>query len=347
MVFVLGGCGAPAVKKQTAVAVKLGQAQVRDVPVEVKATGHVEAYNTVNIMPRVTGKLVEIRFAPGEMVARDQIIAVIDTLPFSLAVTQAQSEVDKLQAQLDYAALEYDRKQPLLAQGAITSEDLSQLKSQNDYAVANLVQAKAALEQAQINLGYCYIRSPLAGRMGDRLVDNGNIVTQDTTTVAVVNQYQPVYVRFNAPERYLNQVTAAIAKGSITVDAINDKGSKIATGKLVFVNNAVDKSVGTIELKGQFINADNALYPGEYVQAAAVVDTLKGAMTVPISALQPLNDGGVLFTVGPDSKAKLHNVKIVQYNVDYVVISGDIKNGDAIVTDGQLNLTDGALVATK
>ncbi|MFA6075532.1 MAG: efflux RND transporter periplasmic adaptor subunit [Negativicutes bacterium] len=348
IVLIISGCGSPKAQPMpTAVPVKTAKAVKKDVPVEVKTIGHVEALNTVNITPRVTGKIIAFKFKSGDMVNSNDLIAVIDPQPFEIAVAQAQANIDKIYAQQQFAALEYTRNQPLLAAGAITSEALSQLKSQADFSAADLVTAKTQMEQAKINLGYCYLRSPLAGKMGDRLIDVGNIVTANSSILTTVNQFQPLHVTFFAPERYVNQINEAFKQGTVPVSANDDKERKIASGKLVFIDNVINKTAGTIQLKAEFANNPVKLVPGQYVTAVASISVLKAALTVPSAALQPLNNGGVVFTVETDNKVKMHTVKIVQYYGDDVVITGDIQAGQTVVVDGQLNLRDGALVKTQ
>lgn len=344
--ILLSGCGGQPVKQEPTVSVKTGKAVNKDIPIEVKTIGHVEALNTINLTPRVTGKIVEIKFKSGDMVKKGDLIAVIDPQPFQIAIIQAQANIDKIFAQQQFAELEYTRKKPLLDSGAITSEELSQLKSQADFSISDLAQAKAQMEQARVNLDYCYLRSPITGKMGDKLIDVGNIVTANNSVLTTINQFMPVHVTFFAPERYISQISDAFRSGTVIVSANDDKEHKIANGKLVFVDNAINKTSGTIQLKAEFANDPEVLFPGQYVTAIATVGFLKSALTVPSAALQPLNDGGVVFTVEA-GKAKLHNVKIVQYYGNDVVITGDIKAGETIVTDGQLNLRDGVSVKTQ
>jgi len=346
--LLISGCGSqPAAKAPVAVPVKTGLAVNKDIPIEVKTIGHVEALNTVNITPRVTGKIISLKFKSGDMVNSNDLIAVIDPQPFEIAVAQAQGNIDKIYAQQQFAQLEYDRKKPLLESGAITSEELSQLKSQADFSIADLVTAKMQMAQAQVNLEYCYLRSPISGKMGNRLIDVGNIVTANSSILTTVNQFQPLHVTFFAPERYINQITESFQKGTVPVSANDDQERELALGKLVFIDNVINQTAGTIQLKAEFENKPEKLFPGQYVTAIATVGMLKAALTVPSAALQPLNDGGVVFTVEADGKAKMHTVKIVQYYGTDVVITGDIKSGQTVVTDGQLNLRDGVTVKVQ
>lgn len=321
-----------------------------DVPVYIDGLGTVTALNTVTIHTRVDGQLIEVAFREGQIVHEGDLLARIDPRPFEVQLTQAEGQKAKDEAALENARVDLKRYQTLAAQEAVPRQQL-------DTQVATVHQDEAAVQSdqgqvdsAKLNLTYSRITAPITGRVGLRLVDPGNIVhAADTNGLVVLTQLQPIAVVFTIPADQLPNVGAQMRSGrKLTVDAVDrDMKRKIATGNLVAVDNQIDTTTGTVRLKAEFPNADNALFPNQFVNARLLINTLHDTLVVPAAAVQRSAQSTFVWVVGPDDAVRMTNVDVVWTEADRSAVRGPVTPGQSVVVDGVDKLQNGSRVAVS
>jgi len=350
-------------------------AQARDIPVQIRQIGSVEAVAVIAVKAQISGELNQVLFKEGQEVKKGQELFVIDPRPYQQAldqaeaalqkdialVTQAEANLARDRAQAANAKQQAKRYAGLEAQGVISKDlnDSYQTTSQvQDEAVradeaainsakASVVSDRSAVDTAKLNLSYCYILSPIDGRAGSLLLQAGNLVkANDTTALVNINQLQPVYVTFSAPEQLLGEIRRYDAGHALSVNATGvANGSSravTATGQLTFIDNTVDSSTGTIKLKATFPNNDHALWPGQFISVVMTLRTLDHATVVPSEAIQSGQKGQFAFVVKPDQTVETRQVTVGQTIDNQIVVESGISPGETVVTDGQLRLFPGA-----
>src|SRR5246500_1300181 len=284
-----GGCaGANTMSAQAntgpqVVQVAVATAERRDFPVYLSGLGNVQAWNTVSLKSRVDGQIVEIAFKEGQFVKQGDLLLVIDPRPYQVQLEQAQAALARDQAQLKNAQLDYDRYQGLVKDGVIPQQKFDTQRALVNQLQGTVQTDQAAIDTAKLQLVYTRITSPVSGRIGLRLVDIGNMVhATDTNALLVITQLQPIAVVFTLPEDVLPTVAQHMRGGALTVEAYSrDDATKIATGKLLTIDNQIDQTTGTGKLKAVFENTDNALWPNQFVNAHLLLETRKEATGIP------------------------------------------------------------------
>jgi membrane fusion protein, multidrug efflux system len=362
--------------QQPPVPVTVGEVLEKTIPVQLTAVGNAMAYTTVGIKSQINGQLVEVRFKEGQDVRKGDLLFVIDPRPFEAAlrqteaalnqrqaeVRQAQAAVERDTAQLENSKVQERRYRELVAKELIAREQYDTLNT-NMAAMQATVEAdraavenaKAALQAAQANvdnarlqLAYTTIYAPIDGRTGNLLVQNGNVLkANDDNPIVVINQVHPIYVSFAVPEQYLVDIKKYRELGRLQVVARPPRQKEtLATGELTFVNNAVDQTTGTIQLKGTFANESNTLWPGQFVDVAMTI-TSRTAIVVPSQSIQPGQQGPYVFIVKPDQTVESRPVTPgVRLGAETIVEKG-VKAGERVVTDGQLRLVPGARIEAR
>ncbi|HJX15171.1 MAG TPA: efflux RND transporter periplasmic adaptor subunit [Candidatus Deferrimicrobiaceae bacterium] len=334
--------------QQTGVPVTVGTAAKKDFPVQVRAIGTVEAFSTVTIKTLVAGQITKVAFREGQDVKRGDLLFEIDPVPFQVALQEAEATLAKDVALKDNAEKEAKRYALLIEKDLIP-------RQQYDQVIANLgaleatVKADAAqVEQSRVKLGYCFLRSPINGRTGDLSVNRGNIVKENDTKLVVINQVIPIYVTFSVPEQHLAEIRRHQAAGVLAVEAVlpGGEGGPIR-GSLDFISNEVDKTTGTIQLKGKFANADRRLWPGQFVNVSLTLAVRRDAVLVPSQAIQTGQEGRYVFVIKPDLTAEMRPVTIGPFLGGDTVIEQGVQAGEQVVTDGQLGLVPGSKVDVK
>jgi multidrug efflux system membrane fusion protein len=343
------GCGgrSKAGGPPPAVPVRVGAVQRLSVPLDVAAIGHVEPYSTVSVKPRVGGEVTEVGFREGDDVKVGALLFVIDPRPFEAALAEAKANLARDRARLTEAAQTLKRYEELIKKEYITQEQLDQARA-NDEALRATTQAdEAAIETARLNLDYCRITAPVAGRTGSLLVHAGNIVkANDDRALVVINQIEPVYVSFAIPEEDFGEVKRRSAVERLKVLA-RPQGGQPETGELTFLDNAVDSATGTILLKASFPNHDRALWPGQYVNVSLTVAVDENATVAPVDAIQTGQSGTYVYGVKPDLTVEIRPVVVRRNWGRWALISSGLEPGDKVVTDGQLRLSPGARITEK
>jgi len=311
--------------------------------------GTVTAFNTVTVRSRVEGELINVAFSEGQTVEQGQLLAEIDPLPYKAALDQALGQLAKDQAALESSRLELARSKALVGSRAVTQQQLdtdAALVKQNEGMIAG---DQALVDMARLRLGYCRITAPIAGRIGLRTVDQGNMVQVNAATgLAVITQLQPIAVVFTIPQDDIPVVQKRLIDGqALTVEAFDRSfRTLLAKGTLSALDNQVDSTTGTLKLKAVFPNEDGSLFPNQFVNARLTVDTLHDVTQVATSAIQRGPDGTFVFLVKPDDTAEVRPVKTGASEGDQTVIESGLAPGDVVVTDGVDKLMPGSKVNT-
>ncbi len=321
----------------------------KDVPVELRAIGNVEALSTVSIKAQVTGPVTAVHFQEGQDVRKGDPLFEIDRRPFEVALQQAQADLARDQARAQNARLQAERVQKLFEQGIAPREQYDAQRADADAQAAAVLATRAAIESAKLNLQYCEIRSPMDGRTGSILVKPGNLTkANDVPILVTINQIIPIYVNFSIPERNLADVKRHRAQRSMRVTAIASGETNTAEeGRLVFVDNAVDNTTGTIHLKAMFANSQRRLWPGQFVTVILTLTTEPRVLVVPSQAINTSQSGSYVFVVKSDNTAELRHVAPGRTVGGETIIEKGLQAGETVVTDGQLRLLDGSHVTLK
>ena len=332
-----------------AVPVSVVQAKVQDVPVDLRGLGTVQAFNTVEIKAQVNGTLIAIPVQEGQEVHQGDVVAQIDPRTYQAALDQANAQRAEDAAQLQSAQLDLQRYENLAKKQFAPVQQVDDQRATVNKLAAAIQADTAAIETAQINLGYCTIRAPINGRVSFRQTDVGNLIeVANQTGIVSITQDKPISVIFTLPEADLPRIQQAMAKSKLPVMAYrSDDRTKLGDGQLLTPNNAIDTATGTIQLKATFANDNDSLWPGEFVNARLRVDTLHQAVTVPIAAIQHGPTGLFVYTVKPDNTVEQQDVQVAYQNDDIAVIAKGASGGETVVLTGQSRLAPGTRVATN
>jgi multidrug efflux system membrane fusion protein len=333
-------------KPKPPVPVKVGVSMRKTVPMQIRVIGSVEALSTVSIKSQVNGMLEKVHFQEGEDVHKGVMLFTIDSRPFEAALRQARAVLARDIAQERFARDQARRYGELLKDGIVTQDQYEQLRTNAD-ALAESVQAdRAAVDNAAVMLGYCFIRSPIDGRTGNLMVQRGNLVkANDVPILVTINQINPIYVTFSVPENELAGIKKHMAAGDLKVEALipNDTGSP-EQGVISFLDNMVDSTTGTIKIKGTFANRQKRLWPGQFVNVVLTLATIPDALVVPAQAVQTGQEGLFVFVIKQDRTVELRPVVTGETYNNETVIEKGLKVGETVVTDGQLQLSPGTRV---
>jgi membrane fusion protein, multidrug efflux system len=340
------GAANGAAQGPAAIPVTFAKAEAADFPVYLNSLGIVTPYDTVTVRSRVDGEVVKVGFKQGQMVKEGDVLVQIDPRPYQAALDQALSKKAQDEANLKNAQLNLQRYDTLAKQDFASKQQLDTQQAMVDQLTAQIKGDQAAIDNAQTQVNYTTIASPLSGRTGFRLVDPGNIVhATDTTGIVTIVKLQPISVVFTAPEEEVPEINKALAAGEVPVTALSSDGLRtLSQGKLALVNNEVDQASGTIRMKATFANTDNALWPGLSVATRLLVDTLKQVVVVPDGAVQRGPNGLYVYVIGDDDKVTIQNVKVSQEGNGQSVVSEGLSAGRKVVVAGQYRLQQGATV---
>lgn len=332
-----------------AVPVLVAKVVQKNVPNQLHEIGTVEAFSTVNVKARVEGQLVAVHFREGDYVSKGQLLFNLDPRPFEAALHQAQATLARDQAQDLQAEADEGRYAFLLKENVGSQQQYDQAHATAGALRATVAADRAAVETAQLNLQYAEIRSPIDGRTGNLQVHTGDMIKADADTpMVVINQVQPIYVDFSIPENRLADVRRNMETRQLEVDATIPGSQETGEhGMLSFVDNAVDKTTGTILLKGLFQNENRRLWPGQFVDASLTLNWIDNALLIPSQAVQNGQEGPFVFVVGSDMKVTARPiVPGAPFEKDVLVRDGLVA-GETVVTDGQLRLAPGSSVRIK
>jgi multidrug efflux system membrane fusion protein len=336
-----GGAGAP---------VLVAQAVETNVPVLIDPppVGHVMPYSTVTIRPQIGGVISQVHFQEGQEVKKDDLLFTIDPRPTQAALDVARAALERDAAQLEYAKINFAREQKLFDQKLISQDELDTNRASQDALTGTVAADKAAITNALLNLEFTEIRAPFDGKTGSLQFYQGNVVKAPDDTLLTINQIHPIYVAFAVPEQYLPEIKREMRQKTLKASAAfqNLEGPP-PQGELTFVDNSVDMTTGTIQLKATFPNKDNMLWPGQFVQVTLTLSELTNAIMVPSQAVQTGQNGQFVYIVKPDQTVEERPVTTGITYQGAVVVQQGLKTGETVVTDGQLRLAPGVKVNIK
>ena len=337
-----GGRGAPATT------VGVATAEQADIPVHIDALGTVAPAATATVRPQVSGVIQKILFTEGQAVKAGQVLATIDPRPFEMALLQARGQRQRDEAQLENARLLLSRYRTLLEQESIARQEVDTQAALVKQLEGTVMTDRAAEGVAQLNVGYTQVKAPIAGRVGLRTVDIGNLVgTSDANGVAVITQLSPIDVEFNVPQDQVPALQARIAQGAKLAATALDRtrSANLATGSFIALDNQVDVQTGTVRAKARFANTDNKLFPSQFVNLRLVLDTIENAVVVPVTALRHGANGDFVYVLNAKERTVAQRaVTRGQATVDKVQITSGLEVGEQVITEGADRLRDGAKV---
>jgi multidrug efflux system membrane fusion protein len=332
---------------QRPVPVTAGTAKLKDFPVEIKAVGNVESFATVSIKARVNGELQKIHFTEGQEISKGTLLFTIDPRPFKAALDEALARLEKDKTLLMKAEDDYSRYESLLKRGSVSRDQFDQVKSNMNSLKATIRADEAVVENAKIQLGYTSIFSPITGRTGNILIDQGNMIkaNDDNKSLVVIEQIKPIFVGFSVPEVNLSEIMNKFKKEKLSVTALPGGSRETSEkGVLSFFDNSVDSKTGTIRLKGTFENKAGRLWPGQFVDVVLTLGSLKNVISVPSQAVQNGANGPYVFTITPEKRVEYKQVVPGRSHNGEMVIEKGVSEGELVVTDGHLRLKPGSLV---
>jgi multidrug efflux system membrane fusion protein len=353
LAFFLTSCsrkpsGANQARNVGAVPVQVAKAEARDVPVEIRGVGNVQAYSTVSVRPQITGLILQVRFEDGREVKAGDLLFMIDPRPFEAMLNQARANLTRDEAALVNARLQFERTSNLFNAKIASQQDYDAAQAGFASAVATVLADGAAVTNVSVSLGYTQIRAPIEGRTGGAMVKAGNVVKAPDDVLVTITQVHPIYAAFSVPEQNLPAIRQRMAEASLPVLAKISGSSKSPRGTLTFINNTVDTNTGTILLRATFPNEDNVLWPGQFIEASLTLSNLVHATVVPSQAVQSGQNGEYLFVVKQDETVEVRTNLMTGVTTEgMTVIESGLNPGETVVTDGQLRLTPGAKVSVK
>ena len=322
------------------------KATAQNVPRYLDEIGRNAAFESVTVTPQVGGRIVERHFQDGENLKKGQLLFVIDPRPYKAQVDAAQATLSQTRAALDLAKIQFARDQEVIGERAISQQDYDTKKNAVDVDQAQVEAAEAALETAQLNLEYCYIHSPIDGRAGARLVDAGNVVQANTTSLLSIQRLDPIYADFTITESDLPRVQKQMSKAELNaaVRLPSDLETGARMGRVEFLDNAVQNGTGTVNLRATMSNPDHHFWPGQFVDVKLILNTEKNAVLIPNEAAQISQKGPFVYVVKSDDTAELRPIKLGQRQGDQVVVTEGLAPDERVVLAGQMLVRPGGKV---
>lgn len=353
--FLVSGCGnkndaaagGKGGNRDAKIPVLVAEVVRKPMPISLGAIGNVLPQATVLLKPQVTGQIAKIHFQEGHDVKQDDLLFTIDPRPSEVALAKANADLERAKV----VASDAERREKnfaLLDTGGVSKDEINRIQTDAATARVSVLASETAVASAQLNLDYCNIKAPLAGRTGAVLVDAGNVVQANTTDLVIINQVAPIEVTFSLAEQFLGSVTEYMKKGKLKVFAKPEgKQARKAEGEIVFLNNQVNRAAGTIELKGLFLNEERTLWPGQFVEVEVQLTTEQDRVVTPVRAVQTGQNGQYVFIIKDDMTAAMAPIKMNRSVGDEAVIGEGLNGGEKVVIDGQGQLTEGSKVDIK
>ena len=330
------------------VPVLVGKAEEKNMPAQITAIGNVQPFTKVAVRSQITGQLAKVHFLEGSEVKRGELLFTIDPRTAEAALEQMKANLARDEAQLENARIEFARMKKLFESNISSRDDYDKAQANLDTLRGTVLADQAALRNAALNLEFTSIRSPINGRTGNVLVHEGNIVKAEDDVLLQINQVRPIFAAFAVPEQFLPEIRLRMRDGPLKaqVNFVNLEAPP-AQGEVAFIDNAVDATTGTVQLKARFDNAENALWPGQFVQVIMTLSEQANAVVVPTPAIQPGQNGDFIFVVKADQTVEMRPVVVGAARDGQTVVQSGVEPGETVVIDGQLRLVPGARVEPK
>lgn len=317
----------------------------QDVPLYLDEIGRCVAREVVSIQPQVTGQITQIHFKDGATITKGDLLFTIDPRPYEAALAQRIAAFEESTAELDLARIEFSHVDEMLKVQAASRQEFDVKKSAVAAAEARTKLAQALIDVAKINLNYCFIKSPITGRAGQRMVDAGNVVkTEGNTSLLMIQALDPIYADFTITESELPQVRERMAQGTLVTQVRLPNDIEPHVGELTFLDSVVQDATGTVRLRATLPNTDFHFWPGQFVRVRLVLTVLTGARLIPSQAAQISQQGTYVYLVGKDSTAELRPVKLGQRHGDLIVTTEGIQSGDVVMLTGHMGVMPGGQV---
>ncbi len=335
-------------KKRPPIPVDTVLSTTQTIPVELRATGHVEALNTVEIRSQVTGVLQKVHIAEGQEVQAGDRLFTIDPRPFTAELAKAEALLAKDKADRENALRDQVRYRQAERKGLVSQEQVDQALTRVATLGATIKADQAAVETARLNLDFCFIKAPFSGRTGELLSDQGNLIKANSDNpMLTINRIDPILINFTVPGQYLQEIMTYQSKQPIRVLTEQGNAQAPLSGALVFIDNTVDPSTGMIRLKAQFANDARHLWPGQLINVRLHLTDIDDALVIPSQALQVGQQGSYLFVVGPEQHAQYRVVTTGRRYRQLTVITSGLTVGERVATDGQMLLEDGSKIIDR
>ena len=325
--------------------VKVAEVITKDTPVFLEALGHVDSITSINIYSRIEGEIKGIHFVQGKEVKKGDLLFSIDPKPYEAKVKQALGNLEKTVANLTLAQEKVNRYMTLARDEYFSQIDYETLQANLSALIAEKLANEGELDLARINLDYCSIYAPIDGKTGILNIDYGNLIAAGSQNPLVsLNQMSPIFVTFSIPEVDLPKIQKANNKDLSIIAAYDDFEGEVFTGSLYMLDNTVNQGTGMVKLRGIFNNEDRALFPGQFIRTRIILKTLKNAVTIPFSALQMTQEKPIVFILKEDMTVVQRSITLGQRENESVIVLAGVEMGEKVVTEGQMNLYDGAKV---
>ena len=347
---VLAGCSKEKARQMPPAPVTTAAVALQAQPLALNVVGLVEPIESVAVKPQAGGVITGVHFTEGGDIRSGQLLFRIDPRPYQAALHAAEAQLARDSSQAVYTAMQAQRYADLSEKDFVTREQYEQARTQAEMLKAALKVDQAAVEQARLNLGYTAVTAPISGRTGALLVKRGNVVSANGPALVVINQMDPIRVSFAIPGTELALVQKWAARGTLMVNvrpSRNGSGEELMTGRLTFLDNAVDAATGTVALKAEFTNEKEQLWPGQFVDVELVLAIENEALTVPVSAVVTGQEGTFVYVITADNKAEKRPVRVNRTLGGIIVLDSGVKAGEQVVTDGQVKLVPGARVEIR
>jgi multidrug efflux system membrane fusion protein len=328
--------------------VTVASAIARGVPVYIDAIGKCAPVEVVTIQPQVSGRITAIHFVDGSELKKGQPLFTIDPRPFEAELAAAEATLAQRRAALDLARIEFARIADLIESRAIARQDYDAKKNAIAVGEAQVQQSEAAIQAARLNLEYTSIASPIDGRAGERLVDVGNVVSANDTSLLVIQRLDPIYAEFTITESELGRVQRELARGALRVEVrLPEEPEAPRSGRITYIATQVEENTGTVMVRATLDNSDRRFWPGRFVKVRLILDTVPGAVLIPAAATQMSANGPFVYVVQQDSTAELRPVALGQRQDDLIVIQQGVSEGERVVVTGQLAVMPGGPVRVE
>lgn len=332
-------------RRLEAAPVTVATVEKKDMPVELRVFGRVEANSTVSLKSQITGVLTNVPIREGQAVKQGDLLLMIDDRPAEATIRQIEANLMRARAQRDNAEREMRRQEELRKKGVASEDDYDQAQTAFRTLAAAVQAEEATLENARLQASYCAIRAPFDGRVGELLVHQGNLVKANDMALLTLNQIQPIKVSFAVPQQALPEIRRQMAAEPLAVTACNPgTPANVETGRLVFIDNEIDTRTGTIQLKGLFENTAERLWPGQFINVVLTLSTQSNATVTPSAAILTGQDGIYAFVLKPDGTVENRAVTVDRAVGEESIIANGLQTGERVVTDGQLRLVPGTHV---